>query len=136
MDFFGIGAGIEGAVKIYFQSARRTGRTISLINSLKTGDRIVFHNEKEARRVSNLCKEKGINIKYIIVPINNLSKIFEKGSSQGRTIFDHLWVEKYYLAEINKIKNEITSFQLEVSGWNEAHEKTRQQAKEYTKWNI
>ena len=41
MDHFGIGAAIYGAARVYFQSARRTGRTTALLDGLKDGDRLV-----------------------------------------------------------------------------------------------
>ena len=40
MDHFGIGAGLTGAMDIYFHASRGTGRTTSLVDSVKEGDRV------------------------------------------------------------------------------------------------
>lgn len=63
MDSFGIGAALKGAALIYFQASRRTGRTTSLVESLKDGDRVIFTNSNEADRVKRICYELGIKIK-------------------------------------------------------------------------
>ena len=136
MDFFGIGVGIEGAARVYCISARQSGRTISLINSLKTGDRVVFHNIDEAKRVKNLCKARHIKIDYIIVPTGKPYRIFDKGPSQGRTILDHSWVENFYLERIASLKYDIQTFQVKASGGDEANEETKQKAIEITKWKC
>ena len=54
MDHFGIGAAMRGMALTYIQSARRTGRTTSVVESVKDGDRIVFADRREAERVRRL----------------------------------------------------------------------------------
>ena len=48
MDHFGIGAAMRGMFLNYMHSARRSGRTTSLVESVKDGDRIVFAERREA----------------------------------------------------------------------------------------
>ena len=55
MDHFGIGAALLGAANIYFNSARQTGRTTSLIESVKDGDRIIVsHGDPVVRSAVRL----------------------------------------------------------------------------------
>lgn len=136
MDHFGIGGGVEGAALIYFTSARRTGRTTSLIESLKDGDRIVFANQREADRVKRLCLERGLNVSFIVVDPRKVRDIFQYPTSEGRTIFDHSWVEDFYLHAIEACRKDIDYIQREASGYGTAHIETRQRAAELAKWNI
>lgn len=135
MDFFGIGAAVQGAARIYFRSACRSGRTTYLINSLKPGDRVIFKNHQEMNRVRNLCKERGVQeISFVVTPPKDPSRIFNRGTPQGRVIFDHSWLEDYYNLQLENIDQDITHLEREASGWNEAHEETRLAAKEILKW--
>lgn len=138
MDHYGIGAAVEGAARIYLQSARQTGRTTSLIESLKTGDRAVFINTREAKRVKWLCKERGVEIETIVVDPKNPLKIYDIGSvpGEGRCIFDHSWVEQFYLNAINDAREAIDTFQRETSGYGMVHIETRLRAQEVLKWEV
>jgi hypothetical protein len=138
MDHYGIGTALNGAVRIYFQSARQTGRTTSLVESLKAGDLPVFTNRREADWVKRLCKERGIEIETIIIDPKEPQRIFERGTrpGDGRTIFDHSWVEEYYLNAIRKAQNEIDMFQRDTSGSGMAHIETRLKARELAKWTV
>lgn len=136
MDFFGIGAAIHGAARIYSQSARHTGRTDSLVESVKDGDRICFANSKEAERVRRLCLGRGVNVECITVDPKQAERIFEHGTSQGRTLFDHSWVELYYLSAIERAGAEIDHLQQQASGYGELHRETRRRAEEIAKWAV
>ncbi|MDV4167838.1 hypothetical protein [Rhodovulum sp. FJ3] len=138
MDHFGIGSGVAGSANVYFQSARRTGRTTSLVESLKDGDRVVFLSEREGRRVQSLCKERGIEIEVIVCDPKDHKRLFGRGSPCGseRTIFDHGWVEQFYLGEIERARRTIDRLQTELSGRGEAHRSTQRQAEEFAKWRV
>jgi hypothetical protein len=136
MDHFGIGQGVEAATRIYFQSGRQTGRTVSLVESVKAGDRVVFADSREAERVKRLCKERDIEIETIVVDPRTPQRIFERGSSQGRTIFDHSWVEQYYMDAIDRAQEAIDHLERETSGYGEAHRETRRKAEEMAKWRF
>ena len=128
---------IESIIKIYFISARRSGRTTSLIESVKTDDRVVFVNSSEAARVKYLCKQRNINIETIVIDPKNPSSLFNKGSvlNDGRLIFDHAWVEEYYLNNIQDAQKQIDNYQREISGYGIAHIETKLKAEEAYKWN-
>lgn len=136
MDLFGIGAAMKSMSRVYFQSARGCGRTISMVESLKDGDRIVFVNRNEAERVERMCKERGVDVECIVVPVKEPNKLFERGTSQGRTIFDHSWVEERYKLYIDDCENELDFFERENSGYGEAHRETKRAAYEIAKWKM
>jgi len=136
MDHFGIGAAIQGAARVYFQSARRTGRTTSLVESVKDGDRIVFTDSREAERVRRLCQERGVQINCIVVDPKAPERVFERSTSEGRTIFDHSWVEQMYMQAIERTQQEIDHLERNASGYGEAHRETRRRAEKITKWGF
>ena len=136
MDLFGIGQAMKGMALIYFQSARRTGRTVSIVESVKDGDRICFTNAQEAERVKRLCKERGVDVECIVIPTKKPEKFFERGTSTGRTIFDHSWIEGYYLDALKRAEKEIDHFERKSSGYGELHRETRRKAIEINKWRI
>ena len=102
-DQFGIGKVLEVAAMVYTQTARRTGRTTQMIAGLKDGDRVVFNNKAEAERVRRLCLEQGLKINCLVIDPKRLDRLIEKGGYEGDTIFDHSWLEEYYLVQIRDI---------------------------------
>lgn len=137
MDHYGIGAAITGAMNIYLQTARQTGRTTSLVDSLKSGDRVIFTDSREAQRVQRLIAQRGINVECLIVNPDNPHALFDRGSvpGEGRLVFDHRWVEEYYRLAIARAMKDIDHFERELSGYGAAHRETRQRAIELSKWH-
>ena len=136
MDHFGIGQALRSAARIYFQGYRQTGRTVSLAENLRDGDRVVFTNDSEAERVKHMCLERNVKIDAIVLDPREPGRIFESGSSQGRTIFDHSWVEQFYLNALERCEKDIDHLQRETSGFGEAHLETRRKAAEIAKWRM
>ena len=134
MDHFGIGQAMTGMVRTYFMSARRTGRTTSLVESVKDGDRIVFSNAREMDRVKRLLRDRGAKVECIVIDPLSPERICERGPSQGRTIFDHTWVELYYSALIDGGQRGLDRLEREASGHGEAHRETKRAADEMMKW--
>lgn len=134
MDMFGIGAAVQGMMHTYIQSSRRTGRTMSLVQNVKNGDRIVFVNIEEAERVKRLCLERGIEIKCSVVDPKDPGHLFQSPPSDGRTIFDHGWVEEFYLHKMKEVKENIDFFEKQSSGYGEAHRETKRAAQEIIRW--
>lgn len=128
----------KGATNVYFQSARRTGRTTSLVDSLKNGDRVVFLSEREGRRVQSLCKERGVEIEVIVNDPKSPDRLFGRGSPHGdvRTIFDHSWVKQFYLDAIARAQRDVDRFERELSGRGAAHRETKRQADEFSRWKL
>lgn len=136
MDHFGIGAAMRGMLLNYQYSSRRTGRTTSLVESVKDGDRIVFADRREAERVERLVKERGVTVKCIVIDPKDPGRLMERGSlsGDGRTIFDHTWVEQFYTAAIERAASDIDHLQRETSGHGEAHRETARRAEEIVRW--
>lgn len=127
---------MNGMAQVYFSSARRTGRTTSLVESVKDGDRIVFADTKEAARVKKLCRERGVEVDCLVVDVAYPSQLFGPGTSQGRTVFDHSWVAQYYRMALQRAQQEIDHLERESSGYGEAHRETRRKAEELARWSI
>lgn len=136
MDHFGIGAAINAAVMMYSRAARRTGRTTSLVESVKDGDRIVFNNPKEAERVRRLCLDRGVTVDCMVVEPRAPELMLGLGTPQGRTIFDHSFVEAYYLLAINRAQGQLDGMAQQASGYGAAHRETRRQYEEMAKWQL
>lgn len=137
MDHFGIGAALEGAAVIYFRSARRSGRTTSLVESLKTGDRVVFLEAREADRVKRLCMERGVKIEVTVLDPKRPGDIFHKNGSlpaEGRMLFDHGWLEAFYLFRLREAANLVDDLQRNLSGYGAAHRETKRRAEELARW--
>lgn len=134
MDHFGIGVGVRGSVLTYLRAARNSGRTVSLIESLKDGDRVVFMTAAEAQRVQRLCAERKVSIECSVIKPTDPRSIFNRGTPKGRLIFDHEWVEQYYLLALDRAQSEIDHFQREAGGEGEAHRATRRCAEEFARW--
>lgn len=136
MDHFGIGAAMQGMAQTYFQTARRTGRTVSLVESVKDGDRLIFTNRTEADRVYRLCQGRGVIAECIVIDPSRVSELFERGSSKGRTIFDHSWVEQWYLSALENACKQLDTLECETSGYGEAHRETKRKAQEISRWAL
>jgi len=135
MDHFGIGAAVRAMMQIYQHSARRSGRTTSLVESVKDGDRIVFSDRREAVRVRRLCAERKASVECIVIDPHHPENLFgNHGTSEGRTIFDHTWVEQFYLAAIERAQADIDHLERETSGYGAAHRETRRCAEELMRW--
>jgi hypothetical protein len=136
MDAFGIGNAVKGAAEVLFMSARRTGRTTALLEALKDGDRVVCPNEASARHMRHELKKWRKKVAVFVVPVNEPNKLFSQPSSDGRTVFDHVWVEDYYRAQIAEAAKDIDHWQAQSSGFGAAHVETRHRAEEIHKWNL
>lgn len=116
MDHFGIGVALHSVINAYFSGARRTGRTSSLVASVKDGDRIYFSRPQEAVRVKRLCAERGVNVECRVLDPQHLEKVFEYSPPQGRALFDHTLLEEYYLEVFKHEIDKIDYFQKRASG--------------------
>lgn len=136
-DFFGIRAAVLGAANVYFRTARGSGRTLALVESLRDGDRVVFTNAVEAKRVQRMCMERGVAIKILVMEPKDPHGIFDRGGpSKGRTMFDHTWVEQYYLAALERAGDVLDHCERESSGHGTPHIETRLRAREISKWQL
>jgi hypothetical protein len=125
MDQFGIGSAIKGCAINFFAASRQSGRTTQLIESLKNGDRVVCISSKDAEWLRRRIKEFDKDIDVISIPTKDAGKIFDHATSKGRTIFDHRWLEQFYIEAIDRLEKEIDYLQRESSGFGAAHIETK-----------
>lgn len=116
MDIFGIGAHMRSLAHAYSQLSRRTGRTTMFLDILKDGDRVVFADHHEARRVDMLCRERKLKVDCIVMPPDDAGMLQYKERSVGRTLFDHAWLELYYQHEIARAGRNLDQLQKLISG--------------------
>src|SRR5215469_9741891 len=128
MDHFGIGNAIRAVAEIYFRSCRRTGRTTTLLESVKDGDRVVFVDVMQADRFRRLCIERKLRVDCIVIDPQKPYHLMHQRMSLGRTIFDHVWVEQFYLNRISECEAEIDRMQKDSSGFGTPHIETRRKA--------
>lgn len=114
MDLYGIGTAINGALRIYFHTARHTGRTRAMLNSVKDGDRIIFSNSIEAKRVQRMLKERGLEVTCMTLSPFDLQSVYAH-KPQGRTIFDHTWVELFYEHAISNAQKLLDQMETQLS---------------------
>lgn len=137
MDNFGIGAQAKGALHVAFNAARGTGRTNAILRSLHDGDLVVFKDRRESERVKRAAKEMGVEIQTLVCDPRRLEKIFEgRGTLQGQLVFDHSWLEEYYLIAMEDAYKSIERLREDMGGFDERHVKTRIQAMEISKWHF
>ena len=134
MDHFGIGSAVKSVAEVYFRSARRTGRTSSLVASVKNGDCIIFIDSREADRVKRLCRERGVEVECIVIDPKQAEQVYERKPLPGRTIFDHSWVEQYYRIAIDRAQQSIDCLERETSKHDETYWETRLQMEEMIRW--
>ena len=134
MDFFGIGVAMQALVRVYRQASRATGRTTSMLDTLKPGDRVVFADSREANRVRQLLLQKGVAATCIVVDPRDPCGVIRAGRSEGRTIPDHSWVEAYFAHVIDCACGELDDLTKQASGRGATPYVTRRFDIEVSKW--
>ena len=114
-DHFGIGQALRGATNVYFMSSRATGRTTSLVNSVKDGDRVYFKTPGEKDRVQRMMTERGVKVDCRVLDVRDFHWAIERGPCTGRTIFDHSWVEEFFLNRLDQAIEELGYLQERLS---------------------
>lgn len=115
MDLFGIGAAMRGVANAYFQGARRTGRTTALLASLKDGDRVVFADIRHADHFRRLCLERALQIECVVRMPREIPELCCRERSIGRTVFDHTWLERFYLEQLRDAESLVHEWQRTLS---------------------
>jgi len=122
MDAFGFGAALRGVAKVYFISARRSGRTTALVESLKDGDKVICRSHMEGNSIKDLCKRRGVEIEICAVNPAEWANIYQVPPAKRRMVFDHTWVEEFYLQQIEDMGKFFERVQQERSGSGEQFE--------------
>ena len=130
-DMFGIGPAVSAALSLVFGAQRQTGRTTRLIESVKDGDRIIAASGHAARHMAALLKQRGVNVSIEVIDPLNQYKLYKLGTAQGRTIFDHTWVEIFYQQAISNAADQMTEMEGRLTGFDWRHRETQEKARQY-----
>jgi hypothetical protein len=130
-DMFGIGPAVSAALSLVFGAQRQTGRTTRLIESVKDGDRIITGSQNEARQMGRLLKQRGVNVSVEVIDPYNPHGLYELHTAQGRTIFDHTWVEMFYQKAISNAADQMTEMEGRLTGFDWRHRETQEKARQY-----
>lgn len=134
MDHFGIDQALRSMVECYFITSRQTGRTASLLDSLRTGDRVVCLDSREAHRLRRLCMERALKVEVLVVAPDRAHELPSYGPAQGRTLFEHTWLEEFYRRAIKRAGEQIDELQRRMSSHGELHRVTPRCALERARW--
>lgn len=115
-DPTGIGVAIESMVHVYRQTARQTGRTSQMLRTLKDGDRVYVATGGERLRLERACKEAGINAEIVMLDPRRPGDISNRPPCAGAALFEHSWVEEFYLDNVRRMQNHIREMQEYASG--------------------
>jgi hypothetical protein len=130
-DMFGIGPAISAALSLVFGAQRQTGRTTRLIESVKDGDRIIAASQNEASQMARLLKQRGVNVSVEVIDPANPHGLHKLHTAQGRTIFDHRWVEMFYQCAFSDAADQMTEMEGRLSGFDWRHRETQEKAKQH-----
>jgi hypothetical protein len=121
MDLYGIGSAVEGCAVGYFRAARHTGRTNIMINCVRAGDTVVCLKSREAEQLRKVFKEMQVNVSVVTVPPSrNAVEEYCKGYRRS-IVFDHEWIEAYYIKSIQDAHLAIDSMQKDFEPEDETH---------------
>ena len=121
MDIYGIGLAARGAVLVFLRSMRGSGRTSDLLDIVREDDLIVFADKNEAESVQNAYRvdHPDVLLHYIVVEPTQekLIELYERARSRAasRLLFDHGWLEQYYVNVLDKARQNLESLSGDVT---------------------
>lgn len=108
-----------------------------MIEGLRDGDRVVCNTQQEAKRVRSLAKELGREVEVLTIPPREINRLGERGTAQGRLIFDHGWLEEFYLLAVRDAYASVEHItQMLSGGFDHRHAETRMAYREMAKWGF
>lgn len=117
-DDYAIGEQLINRANQYFISARNTGRTYRMIESAKDGDLVIFTNDREKERVRKIFLQQGKNIKCVVVDPKRPCEVYQiTRGNRCNVLFDHTWVEQFYLSAIERAARDIVAMQTDMTKW-------------------
>lgn len=109
-DFFGIGRTLKAALNMYFLGMARSGRTTKMIMSLKPDDLVVFSTNEMGKFTQRRARDMGVDLQYICVSPGNIGQLSQKMVGRPRPqrlIFDHGFVEQYYIFAVDRAEKDL-----------------------------
>lgn len=122
MDLFQTGAAVDAAARVFFSSARRSGRTTALALAVKPGDIVVFRESAHARQFLNCLRElvpaevfTAVNAVVVEADLSRVADRMRRERFQ-RLWFDHAWLEDYYVQGIGRMRADLASLHTMLNG--------------------
>lgn len=134
MDIFGIGAAMRCMVDVYCRSARKTGRTTSLLERLKDGDMVCCATQPDALSLEKKCLERGLKVSFLVRAPRDSWRLPEARRPTGRFFFEHAWIEQFYIHALGQCEHEIDHWQDRLSGDKSDLKPTERERFELEKW--
>lgn len=116
MDFYGIGLAMQTMVETLIVNGRATGRTTRMLNSLHDGDRVITHDHNMQRWLIREISKRNLKVDVLVIDPKRID-LKGVGSSHGKTICDHRFVELFLSNEIGKCINELDALESRLSGF-------------------
>lgn len=117
------------AVHQVTMKCRQTGRTTLLLQSLKPGDRFIASYPEQVDLVKNRLHQMGIQDVEVIYLQPKLQVLEQLHTGNGKTVFDHTWIERMVVQDIDQSRRTFETLADRVSGFDERHEVTRETAR-------
>lgn len=108
MDQYGIGSAMQAMQAMYVNTARRAGRTTSMLQQLKDGDRVICSSQSAQRDIKNRAQKMGLKIECI--HLSDFHDMATMPPTKGMVYLDHTMVERLYEVSILCAQNEIDSW--------------------------
>lgn len=109
-DIFGIGRTLKTMLNIYFLGMARSGRTTQMIMSLKANDLVVFSTNDMGKFTQRRARDMGVDLQYICISPRNIGELSQKMAGRPRPrrlIFDHAFVEQYYIVAFERAEKDL-----------------------------
>lgn len=132
----GISAAIKTAVRTFEIFSRRTGRTSAMIAAIRPGDRIITATQEEQRRIRRILKLAGKEDIEVSFSDPREDPLRRRGTNpNGATVFDHLYIEGWWLAAIERADRELRSAEAALSSAPPPPELISEVADRYLDWD-
>lgn len=106
---YGMGAATRAAMDMFNMGCRQTGRTLRMCENANPGDRIVAHDERAKRYIERILRDIAKeNVEVVAIPVSlHGDHLARLRPASGRLMFDHNWVEQFYMARIGNAQADI-----------------------------
>lgn len=96
-------------LEIYSAMGRHTGRTDAMLANAADGDWLIVIDSREARRVENVLRERGVQAERISVvsSLDHLYRCLERRRVEGRVLFDPVVLEALFREALTERVNSI-----------------------------
>ena len=119
MDEYGLIAAAKTGLKLFEASSRGSGRTSRLVERVTDEDQIVAPTREVSDYIRHRLKDAGKKTRVFTIPVDRFNP--EHRAPNGRTFFDHTWIEQYIRQSICRAEDDLEAMQRAMSKtWPEA----------------